>query len=177
MLKRTRGQKKWRFAWSLDRADIAWLGSKSSFISWSKLKITWLGKRYDMQTKCVLLAFKTNTFLILFSAVGVGAIPVWTWLPVLCCAMIWILLYRGYRYIFMDFIGWTDKDFFSAVITASPEREREMPRLIGYKSDSEPDSFCSKHTIGFFRTAHKLDYNNFPNCNLCGNITKSVNGR
>ncbi len=29
---------------------------------------------------------------------GVGAIPVLTWLPVLCCAMIWILLYRGYRY-------------------------------------------------------------------------------
>ncbi len=44
--------------------------------------------------------------------VGVGAIPVWTWLPVLCCAMIWILLYRGYRYIFMDFIRWTEKDFF-----------------------------------------------------------------
>ncbi len=29
------------------------------------------------------------------------------------------------------------------------EREREMPRLTGQKSDSEPDSFCSKHTIGF----------------------------
>ncbi len=47
----------------------------------------------------------------------------------------------------MDFIGWTDKDFFPrgryCVI-----REREMPRLIGHKSDSEPDSF-SKHTIGF----------------------------
>ncbi len=54
---------------------------------------------------------------------GVGAIPV------LCCAMIWILLYRGYGYIFMDFIGWTGKDFFPhsryCVI-----REREVPCLI-----------------------------------------------
>ncbi len=29
------------------------------------------------------------------------------------------------------------------------QREREMPRLIRHKSDSEPESFCSKHTIGF----------------------------
>ncbi len=83
------------------------------------------------------------------SVIGVGAIPVWTWLPVLCCAMIWILLYRGYRYIFMDFIGWTDKDYFPrGYYCIIRERER-CPRLIGHKSDSEPDSFCSKHTIGF----------------------------
>jgi len=49
---------------------------------------------------------------------GVSAIPVLTWPPVLCCAMIWILLYRGYRYIFMDFIGWT-KIFSPAAVTAS----------------------------------------------------------
>ncbi len=38
-----------RVARSFDRAGIAWLlveGSKLSFISWSKLKITLLGKRY-----------------------------------------------------------------------------------------------------------------------------------
>ncbi len=64
--------------------------------------------------------------------VGVGAIPVWTWLPVLCCAMIWILLYRGYRYIFMDFIGWTDKHFFPRgryCVIRERERERERERL------------------------------------------------
>ncbi len=46
--------KKLRFARSFDRAGIAWLlveGSKSSFISWSKLNITWLGKRY-VQIMC-----------------------------------------------------------------------------------------------------------------------------
>ncbi len=44
-----RRPKKWRVARSFDRAGIAWLlveGSKSSFISWSKLKITWHGKWY-----------------------------------------------------------------------------------------------------------------------------------
>ncbi len=29
----------------------------------------------------------------------------------------------------------------------------------------------------YSRIAHKLGYNNFPKCNLCGNISKSVNGR
>ncbi len=75
---------------------------------------------------------------------GVDAIPVLTWLPVLCCAMIWILLYCGYRYIFMDFIGWR---FFSPQLLMHHRREREMPRLIRHKT--EKDSFCSKHTIGF----------------------------
>ncbi len=76
---------------------------------------------------------------------GVGTIPLWTWLPVLCCAIIWILLYRGYRYILMVCIGWTEKELYSpTVVTASSERERERERemscSIGHKS--EPDSFC-----------------------------------
>ncbi len=47
----------------------------------------------------------------------------------------------------MDFIGWTDKDFFPPRSLLRHQRERDA-RLIGHKSDSEPDSF-SKHTIGF----------------------------
>ncbi len=43
---------------------------------------------------------------------------------------------------------WMDRQKkFPAVIIL--RHQREMPRLIGHKSDSEPDSFCSKHTIGF----------------------------
>ncbi len=46
--------KKWRVARSFNRPGIVWLldeASKSSFISWSKLKITWIGKQY-IQIMC-----------------------------------------------------------------------------------------------------------------------------
>ncbi len=74
---------------------------------------------------------------------GVGAITVLTWLPVLCY-VIWILLYHDtvkYSCISLDGQNY----FIFAVVTAS-EREREMPRLSGHKSEH---GFCSKHTIGF----------------------------
>ncbi len=73
--------KKWRFARSFDRPDIAWLlveGSKSSFISWSKLKITWLGKWYvrimcssGIQNKLISVEKHplTSTTCSMFSAV------------------------------------------------------------------------------------------------------------
>ncbi len=54
-VEKNRRLKKGRFARSFDRPGIAWLlvgGSKSSFISWSKLKITWLGKRYVWTMCC-----------------------------------------------------------------------------------------------------------------------------
>ncbi len=59
-------EKTWRpileVAISFDRAGIAWLlveGSKSSFISWRKIKITWLDKQYFR----VLLAFQISYVL------------------------------------------------------------------------------------------------------------------
>ncbi len=45
---------------------------------------------------------------------------------------------------------WMDRLFSPrSLLRHQREREREMRHLIGHKSDSEPDSFCSKHTIGF----------------------------
>ncbi len=109
--------------------------------------------------------------------VWVGAILVLMWLPVLCCAMIWILLYR---YIFMDFIGWTDKDFFPSLLHHQRERctawaSIDRNRMV-FASNTR-STFKYILTDLCFRTAHKLGYNNFPKCNLCGNISKSVNGR
>ncbi len=78
---KNRRPKKWRFARSFDGPGIALLlvgGSKSSFISWSKLKITWLGKWYvwTMCSSCFLnnlISVEKNTLhsttRSLFSAV------------------------------------------------------------------------------------------------------------
>ncbi len=51
-----------------DRPGIAWLlveGSKSSFISWSKLKITWLDKRY--------------VWIMCSSGILINGVSIWKW--------------------------------------------------------------------------------------------------
>ncbi len=134
-----------------------------------------------MPSPVLILAGIFYLVFVFILRLGVGAIPVLTWLPVLRCAIIWILLYRGYRYIFMYFIGWTDKDFFLrghyCII-----REREMPVWLDINQNRMvfPPNIRSafKYILAdlYSGAAHKLDYNNFPKCNLCKNITKSVNG-